>query len=84
MTWALEFTATARREIAKLNTPVRRQLEADLRGLVADPSAGKFLRGRLKGIRSWRSGDYRILYGIDPARAVLMVYRMAHRREVYR
>ena len=61
MTWTLQFTATARREIRKLDVPARRQLEGDLSRLAIDPWTGKLLHGRLRGGRSWRSGDYRIL-----------------------
>lgn len=31
-----------------------------------------------------RTGDYRILYEIDELRKAVNVYRIAHRREVYR
>ena len=31
-----------------------------------------------------RIGDYRILYEIDDSRMIVKVYRIAHRKEVYR
>lgn len=31
-----------------------------------------------------RVGDYRVLYEIDAARKIVKVYRIAHRKEVYR
>ena len=80
----LEFTSTARREISKLSSPIREQLETDLQQLAADPFRGKLLHGRLKGVRSWRSGDYRILYGVLLREGKLTVFRVAHRREAYR
>ncbi len=84
MSWTLEFTSKARREISALDPPVCRQLERDLLGLLKNPADGKLLQGRLKGIRSWRSGDYRILYGVQSTDWRIIVYRVAHRREVYR
>lgn len=42
---------------------------------------------KLSGAASkWRirAGDYRILYEIDEQRKVVNVYRIAHRKEVYR
>jgi len=47
------------------------------------PHNAKKLTGR--GSR-WRLrvGDYRVLYEIDDARKIVKVYRIAHRREVYR
>ncbi|MBI5055890.1 MAG: type II toxin-antitoxin system RelE/ParE family toxin [Nitrospirae bacterium] len=42
---------------------------------------------KLKGSSSkWRirAGDYRLLYEIDDSQKIIRVYRIAHRREVYR
>lgn len=36
-----------------------------------------------KGYRI-RIGDYRILYEIDDKKKILIIYKVAHRREVYR
>ena len=84
MTWVLTFTATARKEIEKLDPSVREQIRKDLDHLAENPFGGKFMHGRLKGIRSWRSGDYRILYAISSKPAELLIQRVANRREVYR
>lgn len=84
MIWKLKFTSTASREIRKLDPPVQKQTEEDLACLCADPFGGKPLHGRLKGVRSWRSGDYRILYGFQSEKPILIIYRVAHRREIYR
>jgi mRNA interferase RelE/StbE len=47
------------------------------------PHHSKKLKG---GSSQWRVrvGDYRVLYEIDNPRKVVKVYRIAHRREVYR
>ncbi|PIQ82571.1 MAG: type II toxin-antitoxin system mRNA interferase toxin, RelE/StbE family [Candidatus Omnitrophica bacterium CG11_big_fil_rev_8_21_14_0_20_64_10] len=84
MTWKLTFTSSARREITKLSPDVLKQIQGDLAKLIEHPQEGKHLSGRYRGLRSWRSGDYRILYGIRPAKGDLIVYRLAHRREAYR
>jgi len=38
------------------------------------------------GPQRWRirTGDYRILYEIDARRKVVKIYRIAHRKDVYR
>ena len=74
--WQLQFTSTARREITKLDPPVRLQLEADLQVLATNPRHGKPLHGRLHGVQSWRSGDDRILYGCSAVEGVVIVYRL--------
>ncbi len=37
----------------------------------------------LKGLRSWRTGDFRIVYRIVEARIEVLVVVLGHRREVY-
>ena len=43
---------------------------------------GKPLRYSLKGARSLRVGDYRVIYTIEPGDVILIV-KIGHRREVY-
>jgi mRNA-degrading endonuclease RelE of RelBE toxin-antitoxin system len=38
----------------------------------------------LAGLCRLRAGDYRILYWVYPDRRLLKIYRVQHRREVYR
>jgi len=38
----------------------------------------------LAGLCRFRVGDYRILYWRYPSEAVLKIYRIRHRRDVYR
>ena len=38
----------------------------------------------LAGLCRMRIGDYRVLYWLHPAQRILKVYRVQHRREVYR
>ncbi len=55
---------------------------AKIRSLANEPKAGKPLAGPLRGIRSLRIGDYRILYEV--ARSTVIVLTTNHRREVYK
>jgi mRNA interferase RelE/StbE len=55
---------------------------AKIQALTKQPEAGKPLVGPLKGIRSLRVGDYRILYEV--ARSTVTVLTVNHRREVYK
>ena len=38
----------------------------------------------LSGLCRFRVGDHRILYWVYPAEKILKIYRVQHRREVYR
>lgn len=45
--------------------------------------AGKPLRGELKGLRSHRFGNYRILYEVRHGELLVIVIDLGHRREIY-
>jgi mRNA interferase RelE/StbE len=47
------------------------------------PAGGKKLRGH-KDLWRIRAGDYRVVYIIDDANALVSITRVAHRREVYK
>ena len=81
---AVEFLPSAARALAKLNRAVRRRIGRRIDGLAADPRAGAV---KLRGADDvWRArvGDDRILYVIEDQRLVVVVVRVAHRREAYR
>jgi len=83
--YRITLAPAAERQLRKFDPPVRRRLQAALE-LLADnprPPAATQLVG---GSGEWRvrTGDYRIVYDIEDDRLVILVLRMAHRREVYR
>jgi mRNA interferase RelE/StbE len=52
--------------------------------LAIDPiHFGKPLRHDLKGVRSLRVGDYRILYDVDMGTQTVTISAIGHRRDVY-
>jgi mRNA interferase RelE/StbE len=48
-----------------------------------DPRRGKPLQLTLKGLYSWRTGDWRIVYRIEAERIEILVVTTGHRREVF-
>ncbi len=84
MSYRLELETKALKEFRSLPKD-RRELIADifddLQANPRPPGARK-----LSGVDGWRvrSGDYRILYTIEDASKRVRVYRVGHRREVYR
>ena len=53
-----------------------------IQSLEDDPQSGKQLIGPLKGKRSLRVGDYRIIYEIT--KSLIYVLTINHRRDVYK
>lgn len=83
MTWNLVYATSAARAIKRFDPAVRRRMLAALRKLRADPERGKPLQLVLKGLRSWRTGDYRIVYRVIESRIEILVVAVGHRRDVY-
>lgn len=88
MRWTIEFEANAARELKKLGHEAAHRIIATLEDRIAtldDPrSLGHALVGDWTGYWRWRIGDYRVVARIEAARVVILVVRVAHRREVYR
>ena len=85
MTYAVTFTASAARELRKLDRPVRSRLLEAIESLGNQPRPHGCIK--LAGEeRAWRIrvGEHRVIYEIDAGVLVAWVIRAAHRREVYR
>ena len=83
MAWTLVYTTSAARAIKRLDPAVRRRLLAALERLREDPERGKPLLLTLKGLRSLRTGDYRIVYRVIESRVEILIVAVGHRRDVY-
>jgi mRNA interferase RelE/StbE len=88
LVWKVEISATAEKQIAKLDRPTQRAIRDYLRDRVLasdNPrTLGKTLTGPLAGLWRYRVGDLRVLCQIRDEVLVVLVLRAAHRREVYR
>ena len=85
MAYAIEFVPSATRELRKLPREVQLKLNERIDSLSSDPRP----RGsrKLKGTDElWRVrvSDYRIVYEVRDKALLVLVVRVAHRREVYR
>jgi len=85
MAYAVEFSPGAEREFRKLAREIQLSLRPRIDALANDPrpAGAKMLKGH-DGLWRVRTGDYRIVYEIRNQILVVLVVRVAHRREVYR
>lgn len=83
MNWTVSYTETAAKAIRKLDPQIKARVHAAIDALREDPHRGKPLQFTLKGLYSWRTGDWRIVYRIDGAKIVILLVTAGHRREVY-
>ena len=85
MSYRVEFTTAAARQIRKLPKPARTRVLAAVSGLADDPRphGAKKLVGERTAWRI-RVGDYRVIYDVIDAQLTVTVVCAAHRREVYK
>ena len=88
MAWTIEFLPQAAKELKKLGRAEAARIITVLEQRIApldDPrELGAPLKGEHDGYWRWRVGDYRIIARIEDERVLILVVRVAHRRQVYR
>ena len=85
MTYRIEVSPSAARQLRKLDAAARRRIQAAVELLAQEPrpsGAKKFIGG--DGEWRVRTGDYRIVYEINDGVLVVLVLAVGHRREIYR
>ena len=85
-TWSLAFTAAAEEDFKKLDAPVRRRIAGKLEWLRGNfhtltPAA---LGNEWHGYFKLRIGDWRVIYWVDWAQFLIVVYAIGNRDNVYR
>ena len=84
MSYSLKIKQSALKEIQKLDKPIRKILIEAIDNLAVNPHVGKPLKGDLSGLRRIRVGFYRVIYEINEGEVLILVLRVAHRKDVYR
>ncbi len=84
MAYRLELETRALKELKSLPRERRELISAVLDDLESNPRPPG--AKKLSGSDGWRvrKGDYRVLYTVDDASRLVRIYRIGHRREVYR
>lgn len=84
MPYSLKIKQSAYKELQRLDKKERIRIVSDIDKLTENPHVGKVLKGELSGLRRIRSGNYRIIYEINEGEVLILVLRIAHRKQVYR
>ena len=84
MTHSVRLSPAAARQLRKFDPQARRRLQAVIELLSDEPRPPAATR-LVGGAGEWRArtGDYRVIYEIHDGELLVLVLRMAHRREVY-
>lgn len=87
MTWIVEVTETAKKQLAKLDRKVQAEILRYLRERIQtdeDPRRfGAPLRKEMAGRWKYRVGDYRIICEIQDEKVLVLVLMVGHRSRVY-
>lgn len=85
MTYQVEITPAAKRQIKKLVEPVQLAIIERLEQLAENPRPSGALK--MQGAESLyriRVGDYRIIYEIQDRALLIAIVKVGHRSDVYR
>ena len=85
--WKVEFLATAKRELKKLDKrwqlAILDYLEDEIAALENPRSRGKALVGDKQGLWRYRVADYRIICEIRDAELLIVAVTIGHRKNIY-
>ena len=84
MPYLLQIKKSALKEIQQLPKAERERIIIAIDKLAENPHVGKLLKGDYSGLRRIRVGDYRVIYEINEGQVLILVLRVAHRKQVYR
>jgi mRNA interferase RelE/StbE len=84
MNYSVTLSPAAARQLRKFDPEVRRRIQAAIELLAENPRPPAATR-LVGGGGEWRvrTGDYRVIYEIHDGELLILILRMAHRREVY-
>jgi mRNA interferase RelE/StbE len=80
---SIHYKESVAKDLKRIDKVTARQLLSKLEHTLSSrPDAGEPLKGEFQGLFKYRVGDYRIIYA--KSASVVLVLRIAHRKEVYR
>jgi mRNA interferase RelE/StbE len=84
--YRVEWTPTARRDVARLPEKVATAVVEFVYGALRDnpQRVGRALHLDLAGFHSARRGDFRVLYAIDADGRSIVIRTISHRADAYR
>jgi len=82
--YSIEFTSAALRELRKLPRHAQDQIGPVIDALADNPRPSGVVKMEDAATYRVRSGDYRIIYTIEDAALIVLVVKIANRRDAYK
>jgi mRNA interferase RelE/StbE len=85
LTYSIQWHEESINDLKKIDRQTKKKIIARVKDYLSkDPiSMGKPLKGIFKGLYRYRYGSYRIIYAIDRRSVVILILRIADRKDVY-
>jgi mRNA interferase RelE/StbE len=85
LTYNIRWHEEAINDLKKIDRQTQKKIIARIKEYLSkDPSTlGKPLQGIFKGLYRYRYGSYRIVYAIDRETVIILILRIADRKDVY-
>ena len=84
MSFSIRIKESVAKELRRVARPERTRIVSAIDRLAETPHLGTALKGDLRGLRRIRVGDYRVVNEVRDDELVVLVVRVAHRRDAYR
>jgi mRNA interferase RelE/StbE len=85
MTYRIEFTRSSAKQLQSLPAKARERIQTKLLILADNPRSFDTIKLENQGdLYRVRVGNYRIIYQIQDDELIVLVVKIAHRREAYR
>jgi len=82
--YSILYTEEAKTVITKLPLKKKRQVKDAIERIAENPEIGKHLTHELKGMLSYRSGTYRVIYRIEHEKITVIILTVGHRKNIYK
>lgn len=83
--YKLEIKERAIKEVSRVHPSIGKRLLSSVEALASDPRPRQSHKLRdSENFYRLRIGDYRILYQVDDKAKLVTIFKVGHRREVYR
>jgi len=83
MSFSIEFSTNAAKELEKLDTAVQIQLLKKIAHLKGNSFLGEPLSNVMKNNRRLHVGKWRVVYSIEQKENLILIAKIGHRKDVY-
>ena len=84
----IQFLPSAQKELEKMDKIWQKKIKKNFQMLSENPALIKNkikkLKGKYKDYFRLRVGNYRIIFRVEKKKLIILVLRIAHRKEIYR